>query len=321
MVQARRISAPVGPVRVADARVSLQPYDVVISGVATLALVYLVAAARWAPGFWQSAGVFTVIALGPPGFRWLSRKYPQQRVFEIAASFWLLPSAALGHDALGPIVDAAQPELMDKYLSYADLAIFGVHPGVFLEHRIPGWLTEILLLCYYSYYLWPVLLGAMIYVKLERKVFNEYLLALSLLFAANFFFYVLVPAIGPRFFLARQFDGPLQGVWLTPVLDSAMRGPAFMRDCFPSGHTATTLMVLTFAFWRMRRFFWALLPIATGLIAATVVGRFHYGIDLVCAVPLTALCTSSAALLSRVRTQGLSALGKPRLGIRAPARV
>src|SRR5881398_3249891 len=76
-----------------------------------------------------------------------------------------------------------------------------------------------------------------------------------------------------------------------------MRGPAFMRDCFPSGHTATTLLVLTFAYRHARRFFWAILPVGVLLIAATVICRFHYGIDLLAAVPLCVFAVAVAHAL------------------------
>ena len=57
-----------------------------------------------------------------------------------------------------------------------------------------------------------------------------------------------MPAIGPRYFLFNAFPGRLQGVWLTPYLESVMRQPGFAKDCFPSGHTGATLLVLIYAF-------------------------------------------------------------------------
>jgi hypothetical protein len=108
-----------------------------------------------------------------------------------------------------------------------------------------------------------------------------------------------VPAIGPRFFLFHQFSEPLRGVWLTPFLDSVMRTPPFAKDCFPSGHTGITLLVLVYAFRFERRLFRVMLLPGIGLIAGTLVGRFHYATDLLCAVPLVLVVLGLAFVWSR----------------------
>ena len=77
-----------------------------------------------------------------------------------------------------------------------------------------------------------------------------------------------------------------------------MRQPPFMRDCFPSGHTAITLCVLTFAHRHARTLFWGMLPAALLLITATLAGRFHYGIDVLCAIPMAVAVLLASDLLA-----------------------
>ena len=279
--------------------------DLVITGMATLAAAYLAIAGRWAAGAPRAIVTFSIIAIGPPVLRALARKFPGARVVDMVGSFWLLPAVAFGHCNLSPLVDAVHPRLLDAWLSMADLRLFGFHPSVFLERHAGPALTEAVMLCYYTYFLWPVVVGALLYFKRERRLFDEYILALALFFAANFVLYLVIPAIGPRFFLAGEFQRPLQGLFFTPFLDSLMRSAPFNRDCFPSGHTGITLVMLTYAYRYHRRFFWGILPVATGLILATLIGRFHYGVDLLAAVPLTAAAVSAAGALSRASPRGV----------------
>src|SRR5690606_11695452 len=77
------------------------------------------------------------------------------------------------------------------------------------------------------------------------------------------------------------------------------------RDCFPSGHTGITLLVLGYAWREERRFFYAVLPVGVLLIVGTLAGRFHYGIDLVAAVPLTVTALAVAAALKRRLPEGV----------------
>ena len=299
---------------------SLRLVDVLVTSAATLAAAYLVFFARWVPGWESSAVTYTVIALGPPVWRALTRRYPHRKVFEFIASFWLLPSVIAAHFAMEPLLDALHPRLLDPVLARADLRIFGVHPSIVLGERAGPVLTEILLICYYSYFVGPVALAVLLYFRGESAQYDEYALALCFFFISNFILYAAVPAIGPRYYMATMFPEPLRGLWLTPYLDAMMRTTVFARDCFPSGHTGVTLTMLAFA-WRYRRpFFWVLLPIGSGLIFGTLVGRFHYGIDLLCAVPLVVACVSTAALIARYRGETRAPVPRPARTFRRPAR-
>jgi PAP2 superfamily protein len=283
-----------------DARVvHLRGVDVVIVTACALAALTLVGPARWAPGAPRAALHFALFALGPLVLRTLEASFPRRRLLGFVASFWLLPVLALSHELLAPLVNALTPVLKDAPLAALEVRLLGARASVVLGAWVPPWLTELLMLCYYGHFLWPLVLGALLYFSGRSEAFDEYLLALGLLFAFTYFGYALVPAIGPRYFLFDAFPRPLEGVWLTPVLDSMMREPPFAKDCFPSGHTGTTLVVLAYA-WRFeRRFFRVMLLPGVGLILATLVGRFHYTTDLLCAVPLVLVVLGLARCWSR----------------------
>lgn len=262
--------------------------DVIITSLATFAAAYLAISGRWVPGWFESFVKLSIIAVGPVIFRALAAKYPQSKLWDFVASTWLMPSVIMGHFALEPLLTAVHPVLLDGYLAAADLRLFGAHPSYVLGNLAGPVLTELLLICYYSYFIGPFGLALLLYFKGKREHYEELAMALTFFFAINFVCYALVPAIGPRYYLAGIFEAPLQGVYLTPLLDGLMRTAYFSRDCFPSGHTGVTLTVLIFAWRYQRTFFWMFLPIGTGLILATLVGRFHYGIDLIFALPVVA---------------------------------
>src|SRR5262249_28749910 len=265
---------------------TLQLSEVVISAMAFLAAAYLVIRGRWVPGAGAAAAVFGTIGATPLVFRWLAQAYPRQKIFDLVASFWLIPATALGHTHLGPLMDALNPRLLDPYLALADLQLFGFHPAVLIAQHVNPWATEILMMCYYSYFVFAAVLGIALFARGQRAAFDELVLALSLFYSASYALYLAVPAVGPRYFLASEFARPLTGVFLTPYLDALMRTTPFNQDCFPSGHTGATLIVLTYAFRHHRRMFWIMLPIGSGLILATLVGRFLFGIELIFAFPL-----------------------------------
>jgi hypothetical protein len=277
----------------------LRGVDVVLVVSCAVAVFTCLGPARWAPGSLESAGVFTFFGLMPIVFRWLETTRFKNRLLSIVADFWLLPVSGLGHGLLNPVVNSINPVLKDAQLVELDQRLFGGQASVVLSHTLPPWLNEVLMFCYYGHFVWPLVLGILLYRAGKLAAFNEYLLGLGILFAVNYAMYAVVPAVGPRYYLFDAFTGPVQGVYLTSMLDSLMRQPGFGRDCFPSGHTGATLVVFFYSLRFARRYFWVVLLPGLGLITATLAGRFHYATDLLCAVPLVTASVGLALALSR----------------------
>jgi membrane-associated phospholipid phosphatase len=89
---------------------------------------------------------------------------------------------------------------------------------------------------------------------------------------------------------------PLEGVWLFQTIREALdKAEGITRDCFPSGHTELTLLVLYYARKFHRRTFWWILAPATAIIISTVYLRYHYVIDVLAG----ALVALAVILVSR----------------------
>ena len=125
------------------------------------------------------------------------------------------------------------------------------------------------------------------------QAFRLTFLTVLLAFYLSYVGYVAVPAIGPRFTLHdfAKKDAELPGVfaattirgWLNlgESISPGMPNPELtvQRDCFPSGHTQITLLVMFLAFRYRARTRWFLAPVGTLLVIATVYLRYHYVID------------------------------------------
>ncbi|MEK6321232.1 MAG: phosphatase PAP2 family protein [Acidobacteriota bacterium] len=172
----------------------------------------------------------------------------------------------------------------DAALAAVDHRFLGVHPTVWLERFTWPPLTEVLQLTYSSYYLLPVILGVVLWRKGWFEKFHFWVFIVVLGFYLSYLGYIAVPAIGPRFLpeIVQAQTKPLTGVWLfQPVRAMLDRAEGITRDCFPSGHTELTLLVLYYAHRFHRRTFWWLLPLGTGVIISTVYLRYHYVVDVV----------------------------------------
>ena len=164
-------------------------------------------------------------------------------------------------------------------LQRLEVGLFQGHPSQYLsEHLDSVVFSEYLHFCYFSYlWLFPVI-GGIWYFTGKRRAFQELLFLVSVTFATSYVFYILFPVDSP-FYLSESLREPLSGNFFYELVHFlAARGGA-RGGAFPSSHVSvSTVIVLVTMKYQPRWLYW-LLPIYTGLVFATVYGRFHYALD------------------------------------------
>lgn len=256
---------------------------------------------------WVPAAVVCALTLTMPlVLRAVQARFPDNRLVRFVADFGPIVYIVGLYLNLNPILDAVNMPVADDLLIHADQRIFGTQLSVWLQHVVPPPMMDVLLVAYTTYFFWPAALGLLLWAKRREVEFDEWVTALMFFYAVNYAFYALVPAMGPRYFQAAWFDGPVHGVWIAQHLDVMFRDSPLARDCFPSGHTGISLLVLAYSWKQERKFFWFALPVLVCLILGTLAGRFHYGIDLLAAVPLTTVSLLVAGALKRRLPEGVT---------------
>jgi membrane-associated phospholipid phosphatase len=258
----------------------------VIAYLAIIALLIVMFSRRIEYWAWLCAAHIVVAALvtvlakfgSPPG---LSAS-PRLRVFFLLRGWYPLLLIGLTYKELTYLIPRIHPRDFDAALAAIDYRMFGVNPTVWIERFTWPPLTEVFQLTYSTYYLLPVILGVVLWRKKRFDRFFFWVFVLMFGFYLSYLGYIAVPAIGPRFLssIAEAQTKPLTGLWLfLPVRQMLDHAEGITRDCFPSGHTELTLLVLFYAYKLHRRSFWFFLPFGVGIILSTVYLRYHYVID------------------------------------------
>jgi membrane-associated phospholipid phosphatase len=204
---------------------------------------------------------------------------------------WLhIPYYGIIFTAFQTFVHKLNPHDWDMFLLNTDKALFGTDVTVWMERFNSRFLTEILIIMYFSYYLLPTISFIVFYFNKNSK--NAYydvrtfILALIIGWYLAFVFYMLFPASGPDSAFPQNYHTELKG--LSPItalylekVTSYLR-ESQVRNTFPSMHFGILLMINYFAFKLKRIYFWLVtLPFGAGLGIATLYLRQHYLIDLV----------------------------------------
>lgn len=221
--------------------------------------------------------------------------------------WYLVPMVPSTFFELSYLIPRVHPRDFDIELALFDQKLFGVHPTVWLERFSHPMLTELLQFVYPTYYFLPIILGAVLWRKRWFPEFYYWIFVIAFGFYLSYLGYFLVPATGPRFLpeIVAAQTRPLEGVWLFQSVRGALdRAEGITRDCFPSGHTEMTLLVLYYARRFHRRTFWWMLPAGAGIIVSTVYLRYHYVVDVIAGALLAWIVVMGGKSFYRLLSKG-----------------
>jgi membrane-associated phospholipid phosphatase len=208
-----------------------------------------------------------------------------------------------------PIIFFSLQEIVHHILSYEmddrlielDYAIFGVHPTVFLSRYLNPYLVDVLELCYASFYWLPIILGFFVYSRGKTGEFETVATAICLGFYLSYIGNMLFPVQGPHYTLQALHTVPVEGKWIGSHVRSYLFAlEPYKWDCFPSGHTAVTLIVVIYCYRYVRWLFWIMLPLAIGLIFSTVFLQHHYVVDIIAGAALAGIVVVLTGFLQRL---------------------
>jgi membrane-associated phospholipid phosphatase len=176
-------------------------------------------------------------------------------------------------------IHSINPNDIDAILLSIDYKIFGVYPTLWIEKFIHPLITDVLQISYISYFFLPIILLSSLYSKRKYDNFTEAMFALVLGFYLNYLCYILFPAVGP--YATIHHTKELTGILFKKINTILLNLRGAHRDCFPSGHTGITLIILYFSFKYERKLFPIFTFIFILIIISTIYLRYHYVVDII----------------------------------------
>jgi membrane-associated phospholipid phosphatase len=209
-----------------------------------------------------------------------------------------LPYVASCYKEMALFIPAVRSSDADRWLANLDFRVWGANPTVWMERIHTPALTELLQIAYTLFIPAVMLVPVLLWLRRQHREFRYYAFLIALGFLASYVGYLLVPARGPRFLLAPLQHEPLRGLWLFARMQVGLdRLESAHYDCFPSGHTALTMLAAWGSRMVSKRLHRAYLLYTPFIIFATVYLRYHYSVDLLAgaALALAAIWAAPAA--------------------------
>ena len=225
------------------------------------------------------------------------------RVFALLRYFYIIPVIYIMYDQTHFFVRVVHPVDYDDVLIVVDRIIFGTDPTMwFSKYSFPA-LTEYLQICYFLFYLMPIMQAVELWKRNDIKRLESFARAMAFCYFISYVMYFGMPAVGPRFTLHdfSTINTDLPGLFLTNILRGLIDAGGGItwgaadpisivnRDCMPSGHTMLTLVNISLAFFNRSKFRWFFAVVGGSLVISTVYLRYHYGIDVLFGAALVLL--------------------------------
>ena len=278
--------------------VCLLPADWVIIAYLGLTSVLIAVRRKNLPGWYLYLLAHTTVIIAilrlsltheslPLLFRFLREWYP---LAAIPAFYWEVP----------PLTQMIFRGCFDNAVIRWENRLFKGQPSIYLSKCLPKMaLSEVLHLCYFSYYAIVLSLAAVLYIQGRHEVFREVVFAEILTFNVCLICYIFLPVAGPRYVFekinGRLANGPFHRLTHTILSIGSSKGTAF-----PSSHSAIAVVVLLYAMRYDTLAFIILCPFCVGLVIGTVYGRFHYAVDTIAGTVLAGFIYGIAAVLYRL---------------------
>jgi membrane-associated phospholipid phosphatase len=199
----------------------------------------------------------------------------------------------------------------DGWLARLDSGLFFGHDPLLLAEQAIWWpLSELLAACYSVYGFLFVATAALLLLKENDGPARWLVLATTATLALGYVGYSLVPAVGPLY--TTTFHVPIELRYMSELKNAVHDSRRIARDCFPSLHTAVTLILLEAARRWLRTAFWIMLPVAALIPPACVYLRYHYVSDVIAGGLLAAAAVIATDAVTARRAPGVRGGGRRR---------
>jgi membrane-associated phospholipid phosphatase len=232
--------------------------------------------------------IHSALAVGFVWLAWIAAR-SQNRALQFARHWYPLPLYIFFFEELRGLVHAIFPGWFDRWLIQFDYSFAGVHPAEWMARFANPALNEFMQFSYMTYFLYLVILPAILYMQGKRAAFWTLMVSTAIAHYSVYVIAVLFPVESPYFALASLKLPPLTGGTFTTTIEFMERFGRVHGAAFPSAHVAGSMVAMLAARRYKPWLFWICLPFFLSMCVATVYGRYHYVADVLAGIVVGAI--------------------------------
>jgi membrane-associated phospholipid phosphatase len=199
-----------------------------------------------------------------------------------------------------PLATMVLQRYLDDRVMEFEGRLFNGQPSMYLSERLSSkWLSELLHLCYFSYYPMVFGLAGILYFQGRYETFHEVVFGEILTFNLCLGWYIVMPVLGP-YYVFEKIRGPMAEGPFFRLVHLTLATGASKGTAFPSSHCAIGVIVVLYAARYDPVAFAIMCPFGVGLVIATVYARMHYAVDAILGTVVAIVIFGAAPYLYRL---------------------
>ena len=247
-------------------------------------------------------GIYVVCRVGVIcGLLWLAfNPEDSSLLLQILRDWYPIATILIFYLEIPPLAQMVHRRYFDDQVIEWEGRLFNGQPSIYFSARFSSrWFSELLHLCYFSYY--PIVFGlvTVLYFQGRHEAFHEVVFGEILTFNLCLIWYIFVPVMGPYYKL-EKIRGPLADGLFFKLVHMILSSAASKGTAFPSSHCAIGVIVVLYAARYDPVAFAIMCPFGVGLVIATVYARMHYAVDTILGTVLAAAVFGAAPHLYRL---------------------
>jgi membrane-associated phospholipid phosphatase len=266
------------PRRLAELWCACGAFEWVTIGYLSWTLVLLCAFHRNIPRAAPYFAIHVALVAGILAFAWIAAR-SGNRAWQFARHWYPLALYIFLFEELQGLVHAIFPAWFDGWLIRFDYTFARGHPAAWMARFATPALNDFMQFSYMTYFLYLVLLPAILYLQGKRAAFWTVMVSTAIAHYSVYVIAVLFPVESPYFALASLNLPQLRGGACTTTIEFIERFGRVHGAAFPSAHVAGSMVALLAARRYKPWLFWVCLPFFLSMCVATVYGRYHYVAD------------------------------------------
>ncbi len=248
-------------------------------------------------------GIYAVCRVGVIyGILWLAL-IPEDSLslpLQVLRDWYPISTILVFYLEIPPLAKMARQRYLDDKVMEFEGRLFNGQPSMYLSERFSSkWLSELLHLCYFSYY--PIVFGlaGILYFQGRYEAFHEVVFAEILTFNLCLSWYIVMPVLGPYYVFEKIRGSIAEGLFFR-LVHMILATAASKGTAFPSSHCAIGVIVVLYAARYDPVAFAIMCPLGVGLVVSTVYARMHYLVDAILGTVVAIVVFGAAPYLYRM---------------------
>ena len=248
-------------------------------------------------------GLYVVCRIGVIcGLLWLAA-IPEDSLpllLQVLRDWYPIATILIFYLEIPPLALMVMHRYFDEKVIEWEARLFNGQPSIYLSEHFPSkWLSELLHLCYFSYY--PIVFGlvTVLYLQGRHEAFHEVVFGEILTFNLCLIWYIFMPVMGP-YYKFEKIRGPLAEGHVFKLVHMILSMASSKGTAFPSSHCAIGVIVVLYAARYDPVTFAIMCPFGVGLVIGTVYARMHYAVDAILGTVLAVVVFGAAPHLYRL---------------------